>query len=60
MKPELGSIGLVGKSGTEYVLANKKGLRLLSVRQDGGADPLWVVFHGYSAGPVGARWGGKT
>ena len=46
MKPELGSIDLVGKSGTEYVLANKKGLRLLSVRQDGGADPLWVVFHG--------------
>ena len=60
MKPELGSIDLVGKSGTEYVLANKKGLRLLSVRQDGGADPLWVVFYGYSAGPVGARWGGKT
>ena len=60
MKPELGSIDLVGKSGTEYVLANKKGLRYLSVRQDGGADPLWVVFHGYSAGPVGARWDGKT
>ena len=38
----------------------QKGLGLLSVRQDGGADPLWVVFHGYSAGPVGARWDGKT
>ena len=59
MKPDLGSIDLVGKSGTECALANKKGLGLLSVRQDGGADPLWVVFHGYSAGPVGARWGGK-
>ena len=23
-----------------------KGLGLLSVRQDGGIDPLWVVFHG--------------
>ena len=22
-----------------------KGLGLLSVRQDGGVDPLWVVFH---------------
>ena len=38
----------------------QKGLGLLSVRQDGGADPLWVVFHIYSAGPAGARWGGKT
>ena len=44
MKPELGSIDLVGKSGTECVLANKNGLGLLSVRQDGWADPLWVVF----------------
>ena len=60
VRPELGSIDLVGKSGTECVLANKKGLGLLSVHQDGGADPLWVVFHGWSAGPVGARWGGKT
>ena len=50
----------MGKSGTECVLANKKGLGLLSVCQDGGADHLWVVFHGYSTGPVGARWGGKT
>ena len=31
----------------------QKGIGLLSVRQDGGADPLWVVCHGYSAGPVG-------
>ena len=60
MKPELGSIDLMGESGTECVLANKKGLGLLSVRQDGGTDSLWVVFHGYSAGPVQARWGGKT
>ena len=28
MKPELGSIDLVGKSGTECVLANKKGCSL--------------------------------
>ena len=55
MKPELGSIDLVGERGTECVLANKMGLGLLSVRQDGGTDPLWVVFHGYSAGPVQAR-----
>ena len=40
MKPELGSLDLVGKSGTECVLANKWGLGLLSVRQDGEADPL--------------------
>ena len=40
MKPELGSVDLVGKSGTECVLANKWGLGLLSVRQDGEADPL--------------------
>ena len=37
----------------------QKGLVFFSVRQDGGADPLWFVFHGYSAGPVGARWGRK-
>ena len=54
MKPELGSIDLVMERGTECVLANKMGLGLLSVRQDGGTDPLWVVFHGYSAGPVQA------
>ena len=60
MKPELSSLDLVGKSGTECVLANKKELGLLFVHQDDGADPLWVVFHGYSAGPVGARCGGKT
>ena len=40
VKPELGSMDLVGKSGTECVLANKWGLSLLSVRQDGGADPF--------------------
>ena len=40
MKPELGSIDLVGKSGTECVLGNKWGLGLLYVRQDCGADPL--------------------
>ena len=60
VRPELGSIDLVGKSGTECVLANKKGLGLLSVCQDGGADPLWVKFHVCSAGPVGTHWGGKT
>ena len=38
----------------------QKGLGLLSVRQDGGADPLWIVFRGYSSGPVGPRWGGET
>ena len=38
MKPELGSMDLVGKSGTECVLANKWGLGLLSLRQDGVAD----------------------
>ena len=38
MKPELGSMGLVGKSGTECVLANKWRLGLLFVRQDGGPD----------------------
>ena len=40
MKPELGSVDLVGKSGTKFVLANKWGLGLLSVSQDGKADPL--------------------
>ena len=40
MKPELGSVDLVGKSGTEFVLANKWRLGLLSVHQDGEADPL--------------------
>ena len=24
----------------------QKGLGLLFVRQDGGADPIWAVFHG--------------
>ena len=45
MKPELGSVDLVEKSETECVLANKWGLGLLSVRQDGEADPLgcWSV-----------------
>ena len=38
----------------------QKGLGLLSVCQDGGADLLEVVFHGSSAGPAGARWGAKT
>ena len=38
MKPELGSMDLVGKSDTECMLANKWGLGFLSVRQDGGAD----------------------
>ena len=40
MKPELGSMDLVGKSGTGCVLANKWGLGFLSVGQDGGADPF--------------------
>ena len=40
MTPELGSVDLVGKSGTECVLANKWGLGLFSVPQDGEADPL--------------------
>ena len=40
MKPELGSVDLVGKSGAECVLANKQGLGLFSVRQDGGTDPF--------------------
>ena len=40
MKPELGSVDLVGKSGAECVLADKQGLGLFSVRQDGGTDPF--------------------
>ena len=40
MKPELGSMDLVRKSGTECVLANKWGLGLVSVREDSGAYPF--------------------
>ena len=40
VKPELGSVDLVGKSGAECVLASKQELGLLSVRQDGETDPF--------------------
>ena len=40
MKPKLGSMDLVRKSGTECVLANKWELGLVSVCEDGGADPF--------------------
>ena len=42
MKPELGSVDLVGKSGTDMNVCCQKnwGLCLFSVRQDSEADPF--------------------
>ena len=53
MKSELGTVDLVGKSETECVLANRCGLGLLSVRQDGGAD----LFGWWSMVTLLCLWG---